>query len=83
MNDFLLGELVELYDETAGSAAMRMFSSIFLPDRHAIRSGVYRICHVSRSEDSAVDAILLDIGSVELEPPSGAGRERIHAVTDG
>lgn len=34
VNDFLLGELVELYDETAGPAAMRMFSSLFLPDRH-------------------------------------------------
>jgi len=35
VDDFLLGELVELYNETAGPAAMRMFSSLFLPDRHA------------------------------------------------
>lgn len=35
VNDFLLGELVELYDKTAGPAAMRMFSSLFLPSRHA------------------------------------------------
>ncbi len=34
VNDFLLSELVELYNETAGPAAMRMFSSLFLPDRH-------------------------------------------------
>jgi hypothetical protein len=27
VNDFLLSELVELYNETAGPAAMRMFSS--------------------------------------------------------
>ena len=34
VNDFLLSELVELYNETARPAAMRMFSSLFLPDRH-------------------------------------------------
>ena len=34
VNDFLLGELVELYGKKAGPAAMRMFSSLFLRDRH-------------------------------------------------
>lgn len=35
VNDFLLSEIVELYDDAESVAVTRMFSGLFLPNRHA------------------------------------------------